>query len=268
MILPVCVGHLEPLFPLWSGFHSIGARPNSPLGEYTQNLRIAELEYYCVDDSDLSEYYHLFKLMRFLKHKCDPSLVMTGKILIIHYRRFLSSVPLGTVSENQIYSHVLRPSMVPRDGNHLLRDVRADWFCSPVLDLQRTVYEQFANHHPLGELIKFLAALSADGILSNNECRDFLNDRRMIAVCSLGLSPLRFFINTMEILERAVFSYLKRWGNPMLEGYQRRVLGFLCERLHSFLLIRELECQNSLTPRSIGYQIVISDLAFVNASGR
>ena len=62
----------------------------------------------------------------------------------------------------------------------------------------------------------------------------------------------------MAKLETAVIAYLEDWRNPKYVGYQRRILGFLCERLHSFLLIRQLEAENALHPTSIGHQIVVT----------
>ncbi|NBR23118.1 MAG: hypothetical protein EBU08_04890 [Micrococcales bacterium] len=256
MILPICVGHRQPEFPVWRKFQSIGYRPQSVLGEMAERVEIPVFSKHDISDKDLSEYYHLFRLARILRS--ETVRIDNPRLLIIHYRRFLSTRPLGITSQNQVYARTIKPSDVPEDSAHLIPSYGSNWFCSPILDLQRTIYEQFANHHPLRELIKLLASLTSRSLFSDEDARAFLSERRLVAVATLGLSRLEVFLDIMAKLETAVIAYLEDWRNPKYVGYQRRILGFLCERLHSFLLIRQLEAENALHPTSIGHQIVVT----------
>jgi hypothetical protein len=76
--------------------------------------------------------------------------------------------------------------------------------------------------------------------------------------------PMVIFHEHMKILQEAWLLFAKKFYVPRL-GYQRRVGGFLLERLHSFLLY-EIFFPNIKMPVVEANQIIVSDSLTVATS--
>jgi hypothetical protein len=79
----------------------------------------------------------------------------------------------------------------------------------------------------------------------------------LIPAPSLGVTRADIFLKHMAILKLA-WEHFSNHFSISRDGYQRRLGGFLLERLHSFLLYEDINIQKNYSVFQ-GHQITISD---------
>ena len=122
----------------------------------------------------------------------------------------------------------------------------------------------YARFHVTEDFAAFTISLSRLPEFPETRCLDFINCKHLFPAPSLGVVPVGLFLRHMHTL-RAVWAH---FGKHFLQGrsaYQRRVGGFLLERLHSFLIYEELVIQKRMSLQQ-GSQIVVSDSPRITAS--
>jgi hypothetical protein len=93
--------------------------------------------------------------------------------------------------------------------------------------------------------LKFTSILIDLELLTNAEALNFLNQQYVIPAPSCGTFPLAAFIEIFDLLELAANGFWNNGYRPYSDLYQCRVIGFLLERLNSFLLLSYVK-NNSL----------------------
>jgi hypothetical protein len=204
----------------------------------------------------LSEYSALFALCRRLREENkEPS-----RLILTQYRKFVANHDIGTASENMPYVNTIpdnkcllsRNDLEPLNGNILV---------SRPLDLKMRVLDQYSKVHILRDLMAFVCDAIGRGVISNTEAKDMIDSRFIIAAPSLGCYDGKSFVEIFTALEQVAVYFLARNYQPR-SGYQRRVLGFCLERLHSYLLLKRLGFPN-LRTENFGWQVVVSNTATV-----
>ena len=118
------------------------------------------------------------------------------------------------------------------------------------------VLGQYASVHILEDIINFSKFLLKSGILDSKQTASFLTGSVLIPACNMGIfrnTTLRqILMNLRDAAEFIKTSYFI----PRV-GYQRRVLGFLLERLHSYLILARI--QSGLSDANFGHHIILSD---------
>ena len=79
----------------------------------------------------------------------------------------------------------------------------------------------------------------------------------LIPAPSLGVTRVDIFLKHMNLLTLA-WKHFSNHFSIFRDGYQRRLGGFLLERLHSFLIYEEINVKQNFVAFQ-GSQIVISD---------
>jgi hypothetical protein len=204
------------------------------------------------DGRILSEYTQLFALADKLA-VTDPSEV----ILLFQYRKFVSLRPSLQRSTSHPIAFVASGSeatglfltdteLAQRDGRILV---------GPLLPVGSTAHQYAVAHHA-DDFARFCLTLSGLEGFDVARCGSLASHPFLVPSPALGLFSAGIFIRHMAILREAWAAFYERFYVPR-EGYQRRVGGFLLERLHSFLLLDEAQRGDYvLVP---GHQIVISD---------
>jgi len=195
------------------------------------------------DGAVLSEYTQLFWIARaVLRRELMPT---TGFLHFFQYRKFLSSKNGERSSKSVPYSSICSPSESAKYFPtqiflENLLDRRAIMISKP-LKLKSTLAENYATHHVTEDFSGFIAALAIQPDFPPERVNRFINCPFLIASPSLAFMDTRMFVDTMQILERVWEAFFKNFYKPR-NGYQRRVGGFLIERLHSFLLVEAIVC--------------------------
>ena len=176
-------------------------------------------------------------------------------VRIFQYRRFVSpdmagencSLPWATrITSKQLGD--FESSFSRRCENELFNQI---------YDLKETVYEQYSHAHIEEDMINFVNYLNMISIFSQSDTDKFMNDTIMIPACNMGVFHRQTLFWLLSQLKSAS-SFIHSKYFKERSGYQRRVMGFLLERLNSYLLIHK----NPFHQRSInyGHHIIISDI--------
>jgi len=257
--LSITVGHKRPNFEVRS--HS---KHLCQIGRLPTDLIVKPPALAHLSDAHLSEYYMLFGLANYLRENNQKYTHLS----IAHYRRFVAVIKSGVSSTNQAYTRIIPPEMANDVyANHRIPP-SGDWLIGYPLQLNEGgVVRQFARHHPLSELLRILVASTDEKVLSNEFIAEILNQNLFIPAPSASFTPVDCFLSTMDILERAVRAYLKSTHLREFEGYQKRIIAFCLERIHSHLTLSML-AKTPTNRVTVGYQYVVGYGDTVIASGR
>lgn len=168
---------------------------------------------------------------------------LPSRITITSYRKCVSSHPLGKPSaafsavrevpleESQT---ITADSLAPVAGHEFL--VTAPFELGSVLT-------QYGQAHMLQDLLDYASLAIEYEILSNAQTTEFLSGSTFIpGGCELGSFPAEFLRKSLSLLAFLGMHFLDRYADRVAQydPYQVRALGFLSERLGSYLLLREL----------------------------
>jgi hypothetical protein len=203
--------------------------------------------------SILSEYTQLFGLAGILEGSPKDE-----RIYIFQYRKFLSLMKGSQLSSNMPYVY----ACLPEEGEKLfpshldLQGLMDEFVIGQPIQLNSMAH-QYALSHRVEDFSAFIYSLSKINGFNERRCMDFIYSKMLLPAPSIGLFSIGAFLEHMHILQ-IVWEHFSSNFYVSREGYQRRVGGFLLERLHSFLILEEIECKRPVSIKQ-GYQIVISD---------
>lgn len=226
-----CIGHKPPEFRLDTPFTFIS--PNTYPG-FKQMVVPDDSYGPAYDGRILSEYTQLRALAEKLEQDGSDE-----PIHIIQYRRFLALREPRRVASNLPYAHAVRASEVPalfpsRSELAALDDER---LVCPALGMSALAIH-YAMFHPADDIAAFALALHEVDGFDRQRCREFLRCRYHFPAPSLGIMRPARFIGQMQVLMAAWAVFHAHYFVPR-DGAQRRVGGFLLERLQSFMLYEE-----------------------------
>lgn len=243
MHLKYFIGHKKPEFNLWEGFQFI------ELPQQQQRENFSTFEYHCFNNKIFNEYSSLFYLNRNIENlKSENSL-----ITICQHRRFVLNKKLGEISTNMPWSTVLTNQQVDElNINELITPINDNKYLIGTSVKVQSIMNQYASAHFLRDILKFSTVLIESEILSEKDILDFLNSEVLIPAPSCGSFRLDTHINIFCTLEKAAKVFWNFGYRPYADLYQSRVMGFLLERLNSFLLLKEISTFNLQHPQE-GY---------------
>jgi len=239
-----CVSHIYPIFNLTKNFRLISPDDKSFL---------------CVKDDHfgaeysgefLSEYTQLFALAEYLKTENDEF------VHLFQYRKFVSDAP-NLRSSNVNHYKTCKPDEV----DSIINFYEDKILTTNVIPYKNTA-ANYAQVHIIEDFICLTLAMKEFGF-SNKEVKRFINLKYLLAASSLGSYPRKFFIEAMDTLKKVWHIFYNSYYEER-QGYQRRVGGFLLERLHSFLLVDYLATTN--IPYVHGHIVVVTDDGIVKVT--
>jgi hypothetical protein len=130
------------------------------------------------------------------------------------------------------------------------------------LYFENSVFGQYAiSHHPR-DILDYTSLAIEMGVLGSNSASEFLAAKHFIpGGVELGIYPKSWLIHALSRIELVGRQFLYQYGNRLkkYDKYQIRAVGFLSERLGSFLLIRHLmeKYSNNIPADVFGYMTVI-----------
>jgi hypothetical protein len=251
------IGHKAPDFPLWPGFSYFEYQRRMPKDKsFSENMN---------EDSIFCEYSAIFNLARKLRGEG----VQNGDLITIcQHRRFVLNEPKGRPAIN-LPAHVIPPDDMLNVvfGMELLPRHRQNFLIGSALGLNNGIMHQYAQSHYIRDILRFCSDLVDSDIFNNAEAEDFINQKVLIPAPNCGTFEAEFFLDMMDTIEAAARVF---WGGGYKaydDTYQFRVLGFLLERLNSWILLRRL-AQRSVDLNSvIGFTTIVSDDVLVQQGG-
>lgn len=247
-----CISHKPPQFKPPTPYCMV-----SPLHHSSEHIIIPD-DYFGDNFHGyfLSEYCQLFGLATHLSKIVDAE-----PIYIFQYRKFISIKNYHRMSQNISYatpcSSTLAPHLFPTLSD--LTGIKDKFILGPLLHVGR-IEEQYAKYHIAEDFHRFLISLEKVDGFDSLKIEKFANCPLLIPAPSLGLTNKKIFIKHMKTLKSAWSFFSENFLIPR-EGYQRRVGGFLLERLHSFLIC--LEIFENHYDYSTGKHIVISESSII-----
>jgi hypothetical protein len=182
---------------------------------------------------ELSEYATLFAIRRLLQESWPDGTPPEDETMvgISHYRRYAVTEPVGKPSF--VYGLVTPEEFVELPDQLFVPPPKTILMPAP-FDLGMPVITQYGVAHVTRDLLHFMGIAVDLGVVDDRTVSHFRGQNVMIAAPTTGVFPAEWLVLVLEALESVVDAYEATVAVPH-EGYQRRALGFCCERLHSLL---------------------------------
>ncbi len=253
------VGHRRCEFRPWSGFrHLVYPGQLAPVDSVEDLVLHDRVDLESLHNNRTSEYFYLFGLRRLIQRRPAD---FGDAIMVAHYRRFIADRQLGPFSRNVPWVSVISPQQAQAVDPLVLvpsRSRQTGWYLGRPLAFQGGLLGQTVQHHPAQDFLRFLASAVDTGVLTPAQLPRVLGpDMLLVPSASAGMLPTEFFVSTMIQLETCARHFLDH-GYRELEGYQRRIIGFCLERLHSCLSLAELERRGIDTAQVVGIETVVN----------
>lgn len=130
------------------------------------------------------------------------------------------------------------------------------------LKFERGIVEHYIDVHRGIDLFEYVSMAVEMGILTLDEAQAFASERILIpGGCELGVYPTAWVRPVLEKLEKLGREFVTRCGARIrtYDNFQVRAVGFLAERLGSFMLLAELRNRypNGIPRELCGYLCAI-----------
>ena len=200
----------------------------------------------------LSEYAQLF----WLSDNFDRVVGDAEFVRIFQYRRLVSHSRIGRATTADFFTHI-NGEELPEFADDFTRDTRAELFNRP-FQFTGGMLGQYASVHPMDDLMAVVRFLLQQERITSAAAAAFLREEYLIPACNMGVF-LRQTLKHILALLRPTADFLQSPGYEPRNGYNRRSVGFIIERLNSFILLDMM--RNGQAPQNFGNHIVISEMA-------
>lgn len=229
-----CVGHRLPCFSPPVPYEMLCPSPLGVPGEVViEDHRFGP----DIDGAALAEYSQLFALAEMMA----AGDVAADDLYLFQYRKFISPNS-GGVESTAPWLKVLTPKSADPVFPSLAqlasaKDSRV--IVGSFFPLGESISGNYARVHVIEDLVMFAAACANVSDLRPEDIRALATLQGIIPSPALCYIKSDLFVRTMVILRRVWKEFVAHY-QIRREGYQRRVPGYLLERLHSVLLCRWL----------------------------
>lgn len=129
---------------------------------------------------------------------------------------------------------------------------------------KKSIIGQYAACHHRQDILDYTSLAVEMGVLDSNSASKFLGSKHFIpGGVELGIYPAEWLTSVLSKVESISRQFLNRYRERLkkYDTYQVRAIGFLSERLGSFLLISQLTelYSNNIPAEIFGYMSVIVD---------
>ena len=245
-----CIGHLPPRFAPALAYTMLCPQPLGVAGELViDDQRFGP----GIDGGALAEYSQLFGLQDLI----ESGDIVADRLYLFQYRKFIG-LQLGGAPATAPWVRVLQPAeaQVLLPSAEQLLAVPHPVLVGSMQPLGSSIAQHYALVHVIDDLVAFAACLGEAG-LDAAEVRRFTAFQGLIPSPALCLVDTPLFLRHMRVL-RSAWTAFARHAAVARDGYQRRVAGYLLERLHSHLLCQSL-LDGSQPNVGIGHRYVVLD---------
>jgi len=245
--LNICLGHVS--FPrLYCDLVDLAIAPRLIVGPH--RVAVVDDSYVGEFGSALSEYVQLMWL-------CDNYDAITSGydfVRIFQYRRFIGEKAFGE-SSNLPWARRIKGNMIEFCRLEFNRSSAAELFGTP-FEFSNGMLGQYADTHVLEDMLNFSKFLTQTGIFEPGRTASFITERRLIPSSNMGVFRVATLKEILQTLKQAA-AFVHSDYFVQRDGYQRRSVGFLLERLNSYLILERIRL--GISEANFGHQIIISD---------
>lgn len=224
-----CMTHKE--LPEYVRPYMTGISNRSGLGPHVRNVA-AGIEHLEGGGDRLSEYATLFGLARELATETDD---LDEMIAFSHYRKF-PAVQEVQGNQTDVYSAITPAEFADLGDDVLVPPDGVLVFPEPTRHGMNLI-SQYDYCHVLRDFLYFMALAIDLGVVEDSDVARYLDGELMLCAPTVGVFPKSWVVQAMHALETVAVAFESTVNIPR-EGYQKRVLGFCIERLHSLLLMQ------------------------------
>jgi hypothetical protein len=242
-VLKLCVGHIPPCFDA-SNYVFVTSNQSAASNFNGRSVVLSDQLGFSkgYDGGVLSEYQQLFELQPSIK-ACAGSF---DYLHITQYRKFISHMPGKRTAASMPHLYLCNSQEADFLTTSFEKKITATslnrpiLLCSHFLHLSGSYVNQYSKLHLIDDYVRFLYSINKVCQFSSSTFKMMTEARTFFPTPSLGLIPTSFYIKVVETLESVWSSFISDGFLISREGYQRRVGGFLLERLHSLLYLNAI----------------------------
>jgi hypothetical protein len=182
----------------------------------------------------LSEYLQLIWLYR----NIDVIAKNYEYLRIFHYRRFISTKLYENAhkADNSPWTQIISQNFLGDCYFDFTRQVSDELYNTRV-KFNYGLLRLYSETHVMEDLLNFTSFLLERDIFNKDSALDFLTSEYLIPACNTGtFKVINYKIMFSVLSVAAEFLYSPKF--KLRDGYQRRSVGFLLERLHSYLILK------------------------------
>lgn len=187
-------------------------------------------------------------------------------IEISSFRKRILPAPLGRESRTYPTMRELRLRDITqrRDIEVFSPQIDRGFLVAQPINFKKSVFDHYSRIHHARDILDYCSLAVELGVLDRDSAAEFLDAKKFIP-CGVeqGIFPRIWLVETLSGIERVSRQFLHRWGDRVktYDDYQVRAVGFLSERLGSFILNRELEAifGGEVPPEVHGHMTTIID---------
>lgn len=227
-----CVGHTQPHFTPTIDYVMLCPSAVGAVNELiVQDDRFGSE----IDGASLAEYSQLFGLCDLL----EAGDIVADRLFLFQYRKFISP-KVGGQPSMAPWIKILSPqegaAVFP--SMEYLEDKKNRSVVGSVFEMGESIASNYARVHVVDDFAMFVAACAKSTKMSDEDIRSFIGFKGFIPSPALCLIDADIFFKIMNVMQQVWQEFRKYIVKR--EGYQRRVAGYLFERLHSYLLCKWL----------------------------
>lgn len=190
-----------------------------------------------IDGAALAEYSQLFALAELL----SAGDIIADNLYLFQYRKFISPNEGGLQSVapwvKVLTSEAAGPIFPTLNQLDSVSESRI--IVGSIFELGGSISENYSLVHVVDDFVMFAAACAQSGQIKAEDIRALATMRGIVPSPALSFIKVDLFLRIIDIL-RNVWREFSAHYQVKREGYQRRVSGYLLERLHSLLLCQWL----------------------------
>jgi hypothetical protein len=249
MLKSFCIGHIPTLFSPPIPFTFLSSQP---LGLQNEVLISDSRFGTSIDGGSLAEYSQLFGLAELIR----SGDVATDRLHLFQYRKFISPRYIHPDNSEDWASRIspdVADTLFPSEGD--LSNSTFQLLIGSEFALSRSISKDYADAHESEDFIQFLVACHSCGVLNYDDIRQITSMRRIIYSPALCIIESAIFLSLIEKLNKCWKEYSLNFHTQRID-YQRRVSGYLLERLHSYLIYKSM-IQRDITETGIWKRYIV-----------
>lgn len=271
--LKIVIGHKPPTFDLPPDWHIVTTNPDNKANFFVEDDFVWTKNGH---RDAFGEYSDLIPLARTLRH-CED----LQNIRIAQYRKVVVNADHVSMNQTQWFKdfHIIKKQDFKKfELNHTTQPESHGFLFSECLILKHeynnprlftTLLDHYEQNHHIEDFLRFVADCINCEVLSSEDANLFLHMNKMIiGGIGLGSFPIPTFLSVMQKVETAVSYYYANSWIKRQDSYQYRNVCFLCERLSSFLLMKELDKRNIKLQTALGRLFVITEQGTYTLGGK
>jgi len=182
---------------------------------------------------------------------------------IFSHRKVVVRRQIGTVAPHYpVYREISPAQAATLSPEDAAPNEGQDFLVGMPVSFQQGVLRQYVEFHRAVDMYAYLSMAADSGVLTSDDVQAFAFESVFIpGGCELGIYPTDWLFESLSKLELLARMFLTRYSGRIksYDAYQVRAVGFLAERLGSFLLLKELmrRYPNEFPVAAIGYLCVV-----------